>query len=441
MTRFFAMVLLLGCSSGGGGGGGDDDDDSSGPCAPDDVQGCYAGPDETIDIGVCAGGEQVCDADGAWGACAGEVLPGEEICGNGVDEDCDGVPDGDCPCAPTEPVVARGSAQGHHELVATGDVWGLFTRDDPSLYATILDRDGLVVAGPRQVASGEQPRGHDATATDDGFAIVWHDDPFPDSFVRFARVGPDAEVVGDVVDVASVAGGSIEPAVAWSGDGVGVAWNDRVLPDDDVEVFFRAFDATGRPTTDAVRLTASEGASWNVEIAWNGTGYGIEWQDGRGSGFASWFAVVDAAGTMIVAEHSIPPGANGVLHHELAASGDRFAVASGVLGAITLTVLDASGVSADGRMTVGACDGSSASVGLDAAGSGWAVAWESVYGSVGDVSLARTDASGAVQGDVVHVGAGGYPSVAFSAGRIGVAWAGENTSPSLREVWFQAFCP
>jgi hypothetical protein len=60
---------------------------------------CYTGPRDTLNIGICAPGQQSC-VDGRWGGlnndddwtvdiCEGEVVPMEEIC-NGADDDCDG---------------------------------------------------------------------------------------------------------------------------------------------------------------------------------------------------------------------------------------------------------------------------------------------------------------------------------------------------------------
>jgi hypothetical protein len=46
-----------------------------------------------LDEGRCTSGEQSC-TDGAWGACAGAVLPRRELC-DGEDNDCDGTTDGD----------------------------------------------------------------------------------------------------------------------------------------------------------------------------------------------------------------------------------------------------------------------------------------------------------------------------------------------------------
>ena len=65
-------------------------------------RGCYTGPEGTLNVGLCAAGQQIC-SNGQWyglspsddyivDMCGDEVVPTDEIC-NGADDDCDGTVD------------------------------------------------------------------------------------------------------------------------------------------------------------------------------------------------------------------------------------------------------------------------------------------------------------------------------------------------------------
>ncbi len=56
---------------------------------------CYDGAAGTEGVGPCKGGTMTCESEGTWSPCNGEVLPVPEICGNGIDDDCNGVVDDD----------------------------------------------------------------------------------------------------------------------------------------------------------------------------------------------------------------------------------------------------------------------------------------------------------------------------------------------------------
>ncbi len=60
------------------------------PCVPETIEPCYEGPPETRGVGACRDGARVCTAEGQFGPCEHQVLPGEEDPGNGIDENCDG---------------------------------------------------------------------------------------------------------------------------------------------------------------------------------------------------------------------------------------------------------------------------------------------------------------------------------------------------------------
>ena len=83
---------MTGGSSGDAGGGGSPD----GECTPGDERECRA-IDPTL-LGNCARGMVRCDADGAWESCSVQPQPQDSCDDEGDDANCDGTPNGDCPC-------------------------------------------------------------------------------------------------------------------------------------------------------------------------------------------------------------------------------------------------------------------------------------------------------------------------------------------------------
>mgnify|MGYP000907104957 FL=1 len=64
-------------------------------CIPNEEKPCYSGPPSTLNVGTCHGGMAACEPSGiGFGLCVGEVVPkNEEVCFNGLDDDCNGVVD------------------------------------------------------------------------------------------------------------------------------------------------------------------------------------------------------------------------------------------------------------------------------------------------------------------------------------------------------------
>ena len=66
-------------------------------CTPGATQSCYGGPSGTSGVGACQPGIRTCLPDGSgYGACTGEVTPQAEVCGNGIDDNCNGLVDEGC---------------------------------------------------------------------------------------------------------------------------------------------------------------------------------------------------------------------------------------------------------------------------------------------------------------------------------------------------------
>ena len=109
------------------------DDEITGNCTPGKTQKCgYQGPAGTEDVGPCKASVRTCKEDETWGKCEGEVTPilenNEELCTNGIDDDCDGTVDNGTNNAcsvwngntePTEPTEDPGD--GTIDVGYTGD--------------------------------------------------------------------------------------------------------------------------------------------------------------------------------------------------------------------------------------------------------------------------------------------------------------------------------
>jgi hypothetical protein len=64
-------------------------------CTPGTMEACYSGTTGTEGMGACRGGMRSCTPAGYWGLCEGEVVPQIEVCGNSIDDNCNGTTDED----------------------------------------------------------------------------------------------------------------------------------------------------------------------------------------------------------------------------------------------------------------------------------------------------------------------------------------------------------
>lgn len=95
-------------------------------CMPGDNQPCGF-----PDVGACEPGTQKCEANGQWGECIGGLGPTPEVCGNEVDENCDGALNDGCVCDPglERPCGSAigACAEGAETCAADGLSWGACT--------------------------------------------------------------------------------------------------------------------------------------------------------------------------------------------------------------------------------------------------------------------------------------------------------------------------
>jgi hypothetical protein len=96
--------------AGGDGGGAQE------ACAPGTTRACYPFTGGgAAGVGACKAGTQACSKSGefgTWGACTGAVGPSAEVCGDSIDNDCNGTADDGCTPEAGAPIDAE--IEFHH---------------------------------------------------------------------------------------------------------------------------------------------------------------------------------------------------------------------------------------------------------------------------------------------------------------------------------------
>ena len=112
-------------------------------CTLGETQPCYSGPAESRNVGGCREGTQDCVGEGQyahWGPCTGEQLPQGETC-DGLDNDCDVATDEDCgSCVPSSSVETQCADFQDNDCDTVADC---FDPDCPPCCGEELCDDGL----------------------------------------------------------------------------------------------------------------------------------------------------------------------------------------------------------------------------------------------------------------------------------------------------------
>ncbi|HVV86381.1 MAG TPA: MopE-related protein [Kofleriaceae bacterium] len=287
-------------------------------CAPGSVEACYDGPAGTQGVGVCAAGSHVCNATGTgWGACGGEVEPAPETCGDGLDNDCDGVVDDGCPeicgdgldndgdgvvddgcvCAAGAveacydgPAGTQGvgvCAAGSHVCNATGTGWGACGGEVEPAAETCGDGldndcDGVVDDGCVEICGDGLDNDGDGVVDDGcvcapGSVEACYDGPAGTQGVGVCAAG--SHVCNATGTGWGACGGEVEPAAETCGDGLDNDC-DGVVDDGCAEICGDGLDNDGDGVVDNGCGEACDGVDNDGDgIIDNGCVTGRAWND------------------------------------------------------------------------------------------------------------------------------------------------------------------
>jgi hypothetical protein len=131
-------------------------------CSPGSVTQCYSGATGTSGVGPCHGGTALCNAAGTgYDACMNEVVPSSDLCGDNIDQDCDGRADEFCSATyatNVQPIFFAKCAPCHTGLLSGGHNMGTTYADTQlaSYYCPGLTKGACTIV---RIHDGSMPAG------------------------------------------------------------------------------------------------------------------------------------------------------------------------------------------------------------------------------------------------------------------------------------------
>ncbi len=365
----------------------------------------------------------------------------QEFWCEGVDDDGDGETDEGCdrtcvaPYALAAPsvIATNAMATSSVSLVRPGTGLAFAYADSRTgvsqVYVQVTATSGAPDKAEVRISDGVHPAYSPSLAwKGSGYGLAWVDEREGNPEVYFRELTAAGAPTGTDVAVSSSNGPSLNPVIAWNGNGFAVAWDD--VKGSNRDIYFRRLDASGSPLGQEVRVTSHSALQEQASLAWDGTQYALAWTDERDGNREIYARRLDAAGGALGGEVRITSASGASERASLKAlkSGD-FAVAwqdarSG-LEAIWYGRWIGPGYAAPAGVAVSAGTAASRKPSLATTGAEMLVAWEDLRDGSGEVYVQRLSADGAALSPEVRLttGAGASgPSAAWHGSGLAVAY-------------------
>ncbi len=244
------------------------------------------------------------------------IHPGAVETCNGYDDNCDGTIDEGCgddwrKNGSDLPVsIDEFEDSFYSSMDWNGSEYGIVWEDnrhagitfdgDTEIYFARLDSEGERIGGEIRITSSNGSSSRPEIAwTGDRYGVTWFDDRDGGEEIYFALLDSLGGRLSADIRITSSAGESSQPSLVWDGSAFGIAWQDDrdyVQPSNYYEIYFARLDSSGTKIVQDSRITSIESIKGDPSIGYDGTDYGIVWEDNRDGNFEIYYARVDVDG-------------------------------------------------------------------------------------------------------------------------------------------------
>ncbi len=272
------------------------------------------------------------------------------------------------------------------------------------------------------------------------YGIFWHDDRDGNYEIYFARLAPSGNKIGTDTRVTNAPGTSSYPSAVWTGSEYGVSWHD--YRDGNYEIYFARLDASGSKLGSDMRVTNDPAISDYASLVWNGSEYGLAWQDIQSAAWEIYFAQLDSSGKKIGSETRVTNSSKNSTQASLVWTGSEYGVAweDSRMGdyEIYFARLDSSGSKIGSDVRVTNFLWHSLFVSLVWTGSEYGLSWEDSRNFNKEIYFARLDTAGNKIGFDTRItnnsASSVYASLAWDGTEYGISW--EDTRDGNSEIYF-----
>lgn len=311
---------------------------------------------------------------------------------------------------------------------------GLFSLLAASRAASGLDLDSIPswtcdaaanVTGSVGVQSGAAPSiAWDGTA----YGVAWTSFATGDWEVHFSRIAADGTLLVPATRITASGGDSAGPSLCWTGSEFGLAWSDA--RSGDYEVWFNRLSRAGVASGVDQRITSIAGATGYTTLAWAGSSYGLAWQEFTGGDWDVYFTRLSSTGAKLIGDVAVTTDAIGNELPALAWNGSDFGIvwndARDGDSDVWFNRLDLAGtkLNLDANASANGTHSFDASLVWD--GSEWAVTWTDLIAGLYEIDFIRLAQNGARVGTTLKVSSAAATSesstIAWTGAEFGVAW-------------------